>query len=294
MSGPRRVLVLGDVAVDVVARLEGALAVGSDAAAAIVQRPGGAGANVARWLARAGAAVTLVGRVGGDPAGAATAAALREAGVDCALAVDADRPTATIVVLVHPGGERTMLPDRGANLGLAVGDLDAVAFRRGDHLHVSGYALHHPSPRPAALAALRRARAAGMTSSVDPASAAPMAALGVEAFAAMVEGVEVLLPNRAEAALLAGTDDPVEATRLLGTRFQEVAATLGPDGALWSDGDVVVHRPALPLAVEDSTGAGDAFTAGFLAAHLAGALPGRALDAGIALAAQALAERRPS
>lgn len=288
MSGPRRVVVVGDVAVDVVARLEGELAIGSDAPAAIAQRAGGAGANTARWLARAGAAVTLVGRVGADLAGEAATAALRAEGVDCALTADHARPTATILVLVHPGGERTMIPDRGANLGLAVADLDAVAFRSGDHLHLSGYALLHPGPRPAAAAALERARAAGVTTSVDPASAAPLAAMGVEAFTTLVAGVDLLLPNRAEAALLAGTDDATEAARLLGARHREVAVSLGPEGALWSGGGVVVHRPAIPLAIEDSTGAGDAFTAGFLVARLEGAGPGEALDAGIALAAQAL------
>ena len=79
-----------------------------------------------------------------------------------------------------------------------------------------------------------------------------------------------------------------EAARILGARHREAAVTLGPGGAVWSDGLALVRRPARPVSVVDSTGAGDAFTAGFLAARLAGADPAAALEAGNALAVRAL------
>jgi sugar/nucleoside kinase (ribokinase family) len=60
---------------------------------------------------------------------------------------------------------------------------------------------------------------------------------------------------------------------------------MGAGGALWASGGEVVHRPAHPARVLDTTGAGDAFTAGLLAAWLAGRAPAEALDAGLALAA---------
>ncbi len=100
---------------------------------------GGAGANTAAWLAARGVDVTLVARVGDDAAGRAAVAELAAAGVRPAVAVDPDAPTATVVVLVGPGGERTMLSDRGAAARLSPADLpplDGV-----DHLHLSGYVL---------------------------------------------------------------------------------------------------------------------------------------------------------
>ena len=114
-----RTVVLGDVMVDVVARLSGPVEVGSDSEAAISVGGGGSAANVAAWLAFAGAAPILAARVGDDVHGAAAATELRAAGVEPRLAVDGEHPTGICVVLVGPGGERSMLPDPGANAFLA-------------------------------------------------------------------------------------------------------------------------------------------------------------------------------
>jgi sugar/nucleoside kinase (ribokinase family) len=114
----RPVVVLGDLMVDVVARMSAPLAVGSDTPAQVRARPGGAGANVASWLAVAGVPVTLVARAGDDAAGRGAVERLRGHGVTASVALDQDRPTGTCVVLVAPGGERSMLPDPGANAAL--------------------------------------------------------------------------------------------------------------------------------------------------------------------------------
>jgi len=282
-----RIVVAGDVMSDVVATLSGPIAHGSDRTARIVQRGGGAAANVAVWLARAGAAVTLIGRVGDDPTGRATAEGLRAEGVDARLAVDAALPTGTCIVLVEPGGERTMLPDAGANAALAPAPLPAGTR----HVHVAGYALLHPGSRPAAQAMIAAARAAGATVSVDPSSAAPLALAGAAAFLGWSAGADLLLPNRDEAAVLAGTADPAAAARALAAHAAEVVVKLGAGGALWSDGRAVVHVATAPVPDADTTGAGDAFAAGLLAARLRGAEPEAALRAGCALAAEAVARR---
>jgi ribokinase len=286
------IVVLGDLMVDVVARMSAPLAHGSDTPARVSSRPGGSGANVAAWLAVAGAPVTLVARAGDDEAGRRAVDLLRGHGVTPAVAHDPERPTGTCVVLVAPDGERSMLPDAGANAALAVADLPAGAFAPGAHLHVAGYALMRDgAPREAALEALRRARASDMTTSLDPSSAAPLAAFGAERFLALAGAVDLLLPNRDEAVALTGVADPAPAARTLTEHAGEVVVTLGPDGALWTDGSAVLIGPAGATAgaVADTTGAGDAFAAGFLAARLAGTPPAGALEAGNALAARALA-----
>jgi sugar/nucleoside kinase (ribokinase family) len=170
------IVVVGDLMVDVVAAAAAPLAHASDTDARVRWTGGGAAANVAAWLAEAGVPVTLVSRVGDDLAGRAAVGELRDAGVDAHVAVDPVRGTGTCVVVIGADGERTMLPDRGANLALAPADLPADHFVAGAHLHLSGYVLLHDGCRPAGLAALAGARAAGMTVSVDPASAAPLRA----------------------------------------------------------------------------------------------------------------------
>jgi len=288
---PRPVVVVGDLMVDVVARMAAPLAVGSDTAARVRSRPGGAGANVAAWLAVAGAPVTLAARAGDDDPARSAVARLAAHGVTPAVAVDPSLPTGTCVVLVAPGGERSMLPDAGANAALAPADLPDGAFARGAHLHLTGYALLRDGPpRAAALEALRRARAAGMSVSLDPSSAAPLEAFGPERFLALAGEVDLLLPNRDEALTLAAADDPRAAARALCSYAREVVVTLGAEGAVWTDGDATADAPAGRAGrVADTTGAGDAFTAGFLAAWLHGDPAGDALVAANALAARAIA-----
>jgi ribokinase len=255
-------VVLGDLMVDVVARIAGPLAHASDTPAQISMQGGGSAANTAAWAASLGTSVALVCRVGDDDRGRGAIAALH--GVDIHAAVDPERPTGTCVVLVEPGGERTMLPDPGANDG----PLPEIPL--GDHLHVVGYALLRDGPRASALAAIERARAAGMTVSVDPSSWALLRP------GAIPDDVDLLLPNEREAEHLTG----------------DMVVKLGAGGARWGD----VHVPAEPVIVVDTTGAGDAFAAGFLTARLKGAEPRGALAAGCHVAARAVAQvgARPS
>jgi ribokinase len=279
------------VATDVVVVLAGEPTPGSDRPATIRTGGGGAGANVAVHLARLGTAVVLAGCTGDDAAGRGLAAELAAAGVALRLRTVAGAATGTIVSLVEPGGQRSMLADRGANLALRPDDVPAPP--PGGHLHLSGYTLLDPGPRGAGLAALAAAVAAGCTISVDPASTGPLTRYGVDRWLADTAAATLLLPNADEARLLTGCADPADAARALARRHRIVAVSLGADGALWASGALLVHRPALGTDVVDTTGAGDAFAAGLLATWLAspGIDPGDALDAGLARAAEVV--RRP-
>ena len=272
--------------VDVVTRLSVPLAPGSDAPAVIRFQGGGSAANTAAWLAEAGAAPVLVGRVGDDERGRGARDDLRAVGVDARLAADPALPTGTCVVIVGPDGERTMAPDAGANDGLSDSDLPDDLIVAGGHLHVAGYALLRAGSRPAARSAISRALERGTTVSVDPSSAALLS----PEFLDHAEGAGLLLPNADEARMLSGESDPELGARALASRFDEVVVTLGAQGALWTDGRTSVHADAIPVeAAVDSTGAGDAFAAGLLAARLDGAAPAEALAAGVRLAAEAVA-----
>ncbi|MEU1347137.1 carbohydrate kinase family protein [Streptomyces sp. NPDC005775] len=283
-------LVVGDVVTDVVARHGSELLHGTDTTARIRTRAGGAGANVACWAVRSGCRdARLVARVGADSADWHRDL-LRRAGVRGLLAVDEGAPTGTVVALVDPSAERTFLTDSGAVIRLSPDDwspsmLDGIA-----HLHLSGYLLFAATSRATALLALGEARRRNIPVSVDPASAGFLAGLGVDRFLALVAGADVLLPNADEARLLTGLPEPADAAAKLSLLVRQVVVTLGEGGALLATAGVVTVREpagAVPAAV-DSTGAGDAFTGGFLAARLAGADDAAAVAAGCGAGAEAV------
>lgn len=285
MTAP--VVVVGDLLTDVVVVASGPVADDSDSPASVRLAGGGAGANAAAWFARAGVAAHLVTRVGRDPQGRVLVEDLSSGGVTVHATRDDGRPTGAIVVLVE-GQRRTMLTDRGAAAALTPADLPAGLVESAAWLHLSGYVLLDDSSRQAGLAGLRRAAAAGVPASVDPASAAPLRAVGREAFLGWVGGAALLLPNREEAQVLTGLDDPAAAARDLTGQGREVVVTLGEEGALWCGGGAVEHHPASSVRVADPVGAGDAFAAGYVAARLRGRPAPAALAAGTALAAAAV------
>ncbi|MBK1788714.1 carbohydrate kinase family protein [Prauserella cavernicola] len=280
-----KVVVVGDAGLDVVARHDGPVVHGGDTRARVRLTGGGAGANTALWLRTAGAQPTLVARIGTDLGGHAVRTGLEAAGVECAFAVDAEAPTCCVVVLVDNDGQRSMLPDRGANANLCPEDVDAGALAGARHLHLSGYVLLDPSSRPAGLAALAAAREAGLTTSVDPQSAALLT--DPAAFLDDVHGVDVLLPNAVELEAIAGEPGVDAAARLLDT-VGAVVVTTGLGGASWVGRDGVHSVPSDPVPCVDSTGAGDAFNAGLLAAWLRGESTEDSLRTGVRLGSLAV------
>lgn len=299
----RRVVCVGQVLTDVVAHLPGPLAFGSDVPAPVTFHGGGAGANVAAWLVAAGTSATLVARVGDDAAGRVVTDELAAAGVDLAITVDPVLSTGACIVLVSPDGERTMIPDAGANRGLAALDPDSALPADADLVYVSGYLLLDPASRPFARAVIAAARRRGTPVVVDAASAAPLAGAADE-FAGWVGRDVTLLANDDEAEVLCGRRGR-HAALALATRFGEAIVKCGADGAFAAGRDGIRHGPAVSVAdripghadaVFDTTGAGDAYAAGYLHARLAGGTVDACLESGARLAARAVAMRggRPS
>jgi len=283
------VVVVGDVMVDVLAAMSGPLRHRSDTPSTVTTSGGGSGANVAAWLAAQGVPTSYVGRVGDDALGRDSVTGLTEHGVGVWVSVDPDRTTGTCVVLVEPEGERSMLPDAGANATLLPVDVPPTAFRPGAHLHLSGYTLLNAGSREAGLTALSLAAAADMTVSVDPSSAALLERVGAARFLEWTRGADVILANTDEAAVLSGATGPHEAAARLVDTYREVVVKLGADGALWQQGFITASAPAeRGVKVVDTTGAGDAFAAGFLAHWLLHPEPESALASGNRLAARAV------
>ncbi|MEU1128155.1 PfkB family carbohydrate kinase, partial [Streptomyces sp. NPDC005899] len=233
--------------------------------------------------------VRLLARAGADSA-AWHADVLRRAGVRPLLAVDEEVPTGTVVALVDPSSERTFLTDGGAVLRLAPGDWSASLLDGVARLHVSGYLLFAPTSRATALLAVGEARRRGVPVSVDPASTGFLTELGTVSFLDLVAGVDLLVPNADEARQLTGLPDPADAAAELSRHAGLVAVTLGDRGVLLAaEGAVTARVPAPEVRVPvDSTGAGDAFTGGFLAALMAGADEAEAAAAGCRAGSEAV------
>lgn len=249
------ILVVGDVMNDIVVRPSAPLQPGTDCPAEISRSGGGSGANVACWLGRLGVPVRFAGRVGTDHA--AQVAAFARHGVEARLGQDS-RPTGTVVAVIAGDGERSFYTDRGANLALGPADLPAGLLDGVRLLHVSGYCLFEPEPRAAACDLMTAARGRGVAVSVDAGSSAFLRAAGAKAFWRWTTGSEICFANVAEAAILAATNADY------GCRV----VTAGADGAAAWRGGEHASVPGAEVAVRDTTGAGDAFAAGFLAAWI--------------------------
>ncbi len=241
----------GDLALDVIVRLEQPLAPGADATSQIVLRPGGQAANVAAWIASLGGRARFLGKRGNDDAGVLAANRLREYGVDIAGPAEQDG-NGVIVSLVAPGGDRSMCSDRGVAQDFPADELDPVWLDGCEHLHVSGYALLREPVRFAATRAVRLARSSGARVSVDLSSWSAIRDFGPQAFRRELGELapDVVFANEEEDAILGGA--------IPGTAW---ILKRGARGCSF-DGE---ERAALPVAgVLDTTGAGDALAAGFI------------------------------
>jgi sugar/nucleoside kinase (ribokinase family) len=278
---------IGDLVEDVAAWLSSDVAYGTDTNVEIRRRRGGSAANVAVAAAETGARVRFIGRVGDDAIGAALLSDLTAVGVD-AVVQRAGR-TGTIIVLVDATGERSMLPDRAAAVDLdevSTQDLDGI-----DWLHVPAYSLVRGALAEVSVQAIRTVRNRGGAVSIDASSVAIIDELGVAAFIEMLEmlGPTVVLCNKDEANLL----DVSAAGGLPGVEIT-VVKDGSRDAVAHVGSRIVASAPAQNLSeVRDTTGAGDAFAAGFITAMMDGQGLEASLVNGHAVAAGVLTRLAP-
>jgi len=276
-----RVLVVGDVIIDLIVRAEGPPVPGSDRRARIEMRQGGSGANQAVWLAHFGAEVDFVGRVGAGDA-LEQEAIFRRAGVTPWLARDPDRQTGRLVALIDASGERSFLTDRAANEALEYPDIARAPVDAARLIHLSGYSFFAPGPREAVLATMARAAANHIPVSVDPASVSFLRETGVARFLASTAGARIIFPNADEAEALTGASDEDEQMRRLAALYPIAVVKRGARGAEMAEGDRRWRVAAEAVEALDATGAGDAFVGAFLACWLRGGERQRCLAEAVA------------
>lgn len=283
-----RLVVIGDVMTDIIVLPEGPLVRGSDRRARIVSKPGGSGANQAVWLGAMGADVEFAARVG--VADLETwQRYFRGFGVRARLAGDAEAPSGSLVTIVDPDGERSFLTDRGANLNLAPADLPPLDGGSTFGVVISGYSFFAEGPRQTVSRFASEALAAGIEVSVDAASVGFLEEVGPATFRDWTRGFSTLFANAEEAACLSGETELDAQMRELGRTYHRMIIKRGAEGAAIGGREGVrISEPAQSVAVIDTTGAGDAFAAGFLAARQRGESEAEALAAGIAAGSRAV------
>lgn len=272
--------VVGDLVEDVIVRPLVAFARrDTDNPSVVDRRRGGSAANVAAAAAALGAEVRFVGRVGDDALGDVLVAELAAAGVD--VVVQRAGRTGTIVIVVEPGGVRTMYPDRGA--AAEMGPIGAAAATDVTWFHLPAYTwcTEPPGHHADALLAAARAKAA-VRVSVDLSSVALLEDVGAAGVTERLRCVrpDVVLATMAEWAVV----DPMD----IGGAVVVIKDGPRPVEIRHADG----HREQVLVEavgeVVDPTGAGDVFAAGYVVAAMSGCAPVDAARAGIAAAARTL------
>lgn len=276
MNPGNRVLCIGDIALDVIVKLDidggrdgfSTLLYGSDTPSQVITRGGGAAANVAAWLATTDVKPELIARIGVDSVGLALIDELEGLGVGCHRREVSDLSTGTVVVLVDKSGERTMFPDSGANAGLGSDDLPAL--ENYSAAYISGYALFNKKSHLGVLDIFEQLRECGIPRFFDPASVGTMSTFADhKTIMKLLPKSDVMLLNESEARYLAKSDSGeieqvFDALSHLASTIVIKRNELGALACEFRSGEIFEDRQERHEPV-DTTGAGDSFAAGFIA-----------------------------
>jgi ribokinase len=219
---------------------------------------GGSAANVASALAGFDLEAGLIGSVGDDDHGRMARRELEETGVDVSGVLTVPGETTVKYLVVDAAGEVMVLANDGVNEAVGPDDVAASHLAGSDHVHLTGQ-------RPeTAERLIGLAHDAGLTVSFDPGRR-----IEERAFEPLLDRVDVLLLNEREAAAVfpAAEGEPLEQAAGEG---RVIVVKRGPDGASVYTAETSVHHPGFAVDAVDTTGAGDAFAAGFLAATVGG------------------------
>ena len=273
---------IGDLVEDVVVWLNTELNIGSDTESIIRRTRGGSAANVAMFAALTGTPSRFIGQVGHDRLGTHLCEVLRDSGVD--VQVISDGRTGSIVVLVQPNGQRSFLTDRGVASHLA--HFDAALMNDVHILHVPTYSLTDEPLASTCAQYIASARSNGVLISVDASSASVLTKYGIQRFQALMQTLQpdVFLCNEDEAATLGlHANNP-----MIGAQVTVIKQGPLPVIVVHQDGTSQMYPVPAVDNIVDTTGAGDAFAAGFLPAYASSRNIVAAVSQGHALASRVL------
>ena len=226
---------------------------------------GGDAFNAAGNMAALGIKVRLVAGIGRDELGDLLRGSLARQGVEARL-VEKDTPTSAAAVLIRPDGERSFVSFHGASHQLSEPDIEDAVFDGAKTMYV-GSAFGLPGLDGEGMAKLmRRAKQAGLETALDVTG--EMTRERLDAFSEVLRHVDIFMPSLREARSLTGRGDPLDAARAL-SEFgpKTVVVKCGAQGCVALSDGAQYASPGFPAEAVDTTGAGDAFVSGFLAAR---------------------------
>ena len=290
MTARHHVLAIGNALVDVITAAEPAFLegqgipkgvmrlIGADEAEALYaamgpgrEISGGSAANTLAGMAALGAKTHFVGRVADDQLGRVFAHDIRAAGVDFATAASTGgAPTGRCLIVVTPDGDRTMNTFLGACQELSEADLDADMVAASEILYLEGYLWDPPAPRAAMRKAIAVARANGRRVALTLSDVFCVEGHRADFQQLLAEHVDLVFGNEHEVRALYQTDLATAMTELARHACTTVITRSAAGAVVIAGGEthVVAAEPA--TRVLDTTGAGDLFAGGFMAALVEG------------------------
>ena len=255
------IVVIGDLNVDIVCHVSSELNYGSDTSSINRLSIGGSPCNVSSWLWALGVQPTFFAAKGNDALGDWAHGELNALGLDLGgLQTVTGARTGSCVVVVSPNGERTMLPDPGANLQLQLSNTMSDAVSQASVVVMSCYSFFRPETRQLAIDVADACSKYHVKLILDAASRAPIELLGADVVRDYLANAWLVVANEDEdAALMAGSDSDWK------TLLRNVVVKNGSSGSRWFvDGIESARVTSEAVAVVDTTGAGDAFMAGLV------------------------------
>ncbi|MEE2718122.1 MAG: adenosine kinase [SAR324 cluster bacterium] len=225
--------------------------------------PGGSGANTMIGITQLGGHAAFTGKVGLDEHGDSYRDGLEEQGVKSCLGTGPGT-TGSSLILVAPDAARTMNTHLGMCQQLEAADIDLEALSSSRYLYVTGYLWDTDTQKTAVRHALTKAQEFGVRVSLSLSDPFCVNRHHEDFVRLLRESVDLVFCNQEEAFLLMETSVSQEAVNRLGEWVETVVMTMGVNGALIRHQGETVYVDALPVSVEDTTGAGDAFAAGYL------------------------------
>ena len=242
---------------------------------AVQHTSGGSAANSCVVAAGLGARVAYLGKVADDAAGAHFRRDIEAAGIAVPSVVlagggaDAGPATARCIILVTPDGQRTMNTYLGACTAFGTADVLADAVQAARITYLEGYLFDPPEAQKAFRLAVQLAHAAGRRVALSLSDSFCVARHRA-AFRALVRDVDILFANHDEVLSLYETDDFERAAGQVASEVELAALTRSEHGSVVLGAGAHIAVAAAPTRVVDTTGAGDAYAAGFLAGLVAG------------------------
>lgn len=256
---------------DIIGEKGGMVVVDFDTIAKIIRKspfspiilPGGSSANTIRGLAQLGHQCALIGKIGRDPISRHFLESLSALKIQSHL-IHSSTPTAQVLCLVTPDGERTMRAFLGAGKELRPEDLQPSLFENVSLVHIEGYTLLTNSLTQRAM---ELAKEAGAKVSFDLGSFEVVKQFKDTIIKLLPRYVDIVFGNKVEIEELTNLS-PEKACKVLKDLCETSVVLLGSEGCIVGSGIQQIRLPALSVQVVDTTGAGDLFLAGFLHGYL--------------------------